>query len=254
MAKVHLTRGNFSEAAAVARDIVTNGPYSLQVPFSAVFDVNNENNAEVIFDIQYIRLNGEGSRIAMLAQGSNTNFGQNGSGGWGLQWIQEGFFEKYSVDDDRRNYTFSSIDPHPQNGRYYFGKWRDPNGVAADAHDSNFIVYRYADVLLILAEAVNEVQGPVSEAYDAINEVRARALLPDLTPGLSKDEFRDAVLFERHLELATEQHRWFDLKRTGRLQEVMEATGRNWDARYELFPIHQDEIDASAELQQNPGY
>ena len=79
----------------------------------------------------------------------------------------------------------------------------------------------------------------------AVNKIRIRANLPALTPGLSKDQFRDAVLFERHLELAYEEVRWFDLKRTGKLKDALIAAGKTWDDRYYLFPIPQSEIDAS---------
>ena len=254
LAKVHLTIGNFDSALEVARDVVNNGPYNLVTPFSAIFDVNNEGNEEVIFAIQYVRVNLEGSRMAWLATGNNTEFANFGRGGVGLQFVEEGMFEKYSEEDDRRATTFASLEPHPDNGRYYYGKWRDPQGISIDGHENNFITLRFADVLLILAEAANEVGGPSAEAYDAINRVRTRAMLPDLEAGLSESAFRDAVMFERHLELALEQHRWFDLKRTGRLEDVLTATGRPWDSRYLLFPIGQQELDASDALEQNPGY
>lgn len=109
--------------------------------------------------------------------------------------------------------------------------------------------------MLIEAEAENEINGASSLAYAGINKVRNRANLPDLTPGLSKDQFRDSVLFERHLELAYEEVRWFDLKRTGRLKLTLIADGKNWNDRYLLFPIPQTEIDASnGVIKQNPGY
>ena len=84
--------------------------------------------------------------------------------------------------------------------------------------------------------------------------IRARANLPDLA-GLSQDQFRDAVINERHFELAYEEVRWFDLKRTGRLKDALIAVGKNWDDRYLLFPIPQSEVDASnGKIVQNPGY
>lgn len=254
LAKVHLTRGDFPKALTLTQDVVGSGTYDLVTPFSAIFDVQNENNEEVIFDIQYVRVNLEGSRIPQLATGNNTQFAQNGNGGWGLQWAEEGLFEKYKTDDDRRNTTFTSLEPHPTNGLYYFGKWRDPSGVTADGHENNYITLRFADVVLMQAEAANEVNGPTEEAYTAFNKIRERALLPNLTEGLSKEQFRDSVLFERHLELALEQHRWFDLKRTGKLEEVMLSNAKPWDPKYLLFPIRQNELDASTVLEQNPGY
>mgnify|MGYP003633518421 FL=1 len=226
LAKVHLTMKNYDLALNVARDVVNNGPYRLLDSFADIFDVNNENNDEVIFDIQYVRVNGEGSRMAWLATGNNTNFANFGRGGVGLQHVEAGFFEKFSEDDDRRATTFASLEPHPDRGVYYYGKWRDPQGISVDGHENNFITLRFADIVLI----------------------------PDLTTGLSKDEFRDVVIFERHLELALEQHRWFDLKRTGKLAEVLTSTGRPWNERFLFFPIGPQELDFSDALEQNPGY
>ncbi|NJC25700.1 RagB/SusD family nutrient uptake outer membrane protein [Neolewinella antarctica] len=254
LAKVHLTLGDFPAAVSFAQDVIDNGPYELVTPFAAVFDVTNENNAEVIFDIQYARVNLEGSRMAQLSTGNNTAFTAFGRGGWGLQIAETQLFEKYLEVDDRRATTFSSLLPHPTNGFYYYGKWRDPQGVSIDGHENNFIVYRFADVLLIHAEALNEVNGPTPQAYAAINQVRTRAGLAGLEAGGSKEQFQDAVLYERHLELALEQHRWFDLKRTGQLKASLIAAGKPWDDRYLLFPIGQQELDISSQLVQNPGY
>src|SRR5699024_9869768 len=96
----------------------------------------------------------------------------------------------------------------------------------------NFPLFRYAEVLLIYAEASNEVNGPTPEAYTAINAVRERArfnnpdsVLPALS-GLSQTEFREAVWRELNWEFAGEAKRWFDLKRTGRLLEVMRESGK----------------------------
>ena len=116
-------------------------------------------------------------------------------------------------------------------------------------------MYRYADLVLVKAEAENEVNGASAAAYNEINKIRNRALLPNLKPGLTKDQFRDSVLHERNLELALEQIRWYDLKRTGRLKSAMESIGVRWNDKYYLFPIPRTEIDASnGKLTQNPGF
>ncbi|MEB3323686.1 MAG: RagB/SusD family nutrient uptake outer membrane protein, partial [Synechococcaceae cyanobacterium] len=116
------------------------------------------------------------------------------------------------------------------------------------------------------AEALNEINGgPTPEAYEAINEVRRRArfdgiseqdVLPDLS-GLTQEEFRDAVLLERRKELVGEGHRWFDLVRMNKLQELVPISKPNVIplANHVLFPLPLNEIDLNPNLlPQNAGY
>jgi len=118
---------------------------------------------------------------------------------------------------------------------------------------------RYSELLLIYAEALNEANnGPGIDAYKAINKVRNRAGLPSLD-GLSKSQFKEAVLQERRVELCFEGHRWFDLVRTGRLEEAVKSENsfnRNAQIKshHNLFPIPQREVDANRALGQNDGY
>ena len=144
----------------------------------------------------------------------------------------------------------------------------------------NFPVIRYADVLLLNAEVLNELNGPTATAYNSINLVRARAHgvytgggnytnhAYDLTPGLSQSDFREAVFLERRKEFIQESNRWFDLVRRG----VNTSTGNSYliDAlkklpgktgaflptanRDTLYPIPQTEISLNPKLTQNPGW
>jgi hypothetical protein len=124
----------------------------------------------------------------------------------------------------------------------------------------NIRIYRYADLLLIAAEALNELDRS-GEALPYLNQVRARArgnnnnILQDVTT-TNQSELRTAILRERRAELALEQHRWFDLVRTGQAAAVMQALGKNFVVgKHELFPIPQGEIDLSeGALEQNSGY
>lgn len=121
------------------------------------------------------------------------------------------------------------------------------------------IVLRYAEVLLLLAEAENEVNGPSAVAYDAINQVRTRVNMPNVATGLSQIEFRDEVIHERRVELAFEGTRWFDLVTLGiadeRINGINEGLGRTFNPnQQELLPIPQIEIDRIPSLSQNPGY
>ena len=145
----------------------------------------------------------------------------------------------------------------------------------------NMIVLRYAEILLIYAEAKNEVSGPDASVYDAINQVRRRAGQPDVTAGLSKEEMREKIRHERRVELALECKRFFDIIRWDIGEEVLNQPLMGMDARYvkdpsgeigltytpfkivdkvfsapknNLLPIPQSAIDRNPKLVQNPGW
>lgn len=177
-------------------------------------------------------------------------------------------------------------DDASQTGYYMRKRLDDKNLVLGAANWSgytsyqNYIIFRYADVLLNYAEAQNEVAGPDASVYEAVNKIRERSALPDLPAGLSKDEMRTAIRRERRVEFAFEDKRFWDLIRwriaeinlnkplhgisitvgaNGVLQYApIEAKGgdRKFYARNYLFPIPQDVIDKNPKLQgqQNPGY
>jgi hypothetical protein len=106
------------------------------------------------------------------------------------------------------------------------------------------------------AEALNEQSANNPAAYAAINRVRNRAGLPNLTANLSQAQFRDSLLLERRLELAFEGHRWYDLVRTKRLISAIKAQNPTLlvEERHYLYPIPQTERDVNSQLTQNPGY
>lgn len=128
--------------------------------------------------------------------------------------------------------------------------------------NNNRRMIRLADVLLMYAEAQNEAVGPDASAYEAINRVRARANMPDITPGLSKDAFRTAVRDERVLELSLEGDRVFDLLRWGIMAEVFtkhpeyrsNSGGKFVQGKNEYLPIPFNDVSANPKIKQNPGY
>lgn len=155
--------------------------------------------------------------------------------------------------------------------RVFTMKYIDKTAQSKSQNSNNPIILRYADVLLILAEAENEVAGPTAAAYEAIDAVRARAGLPGLRtvkPGLDKAGFREAVWLERRHELFAEFQDWFDLKRQGRWLQVMNnqvapypgaadpnsSTCRPRRAFQTLLPLPAAEIGANRKISQNPGY
>ena len=133
-------------------------------------------------------------------------------------------------------------------------------------HDNNWPYMRFADVMLMFAEVENALSGPTDAALGCVNALRERARNADGTPRSepagfslqevrSQAEFHDIILEERMRELAIEGHLWFDLQRTGRLEQVITEQGRNYDPRIELFAIPQNQIDLTkGQLTQNPGY
>jgi hypothetical protein len=128
--------------------------------------------------------------------------------------------------------------------------------------NNNRRMIRLADVLLMYAEAENEAVGPDANAYAAINRVRARANVPDITAGLSQDNFRAAVRRERVLELSVEGDRVFDLLRWGTIDDVFtshpeyrsNSGGIFVKNKHEYLPIPQNDINANPKLKQNNGY
>ncbi|MGC1632267.1 MAG: RagB/SusD family nutrient uptake outer membrane protein, partial [Gelidibacter sp.] len=126
-----------------------------------------------------------------------------------------------------------------------------------DNSPMNFPVLRYADVLLMKAEALNEL-GQTTDAKNYLNMVRNRAGLSDIQAGLNQTQFRDAVLKERRMELAFEGQRWFDLIRVNKGQfglDFLHSIGKNnASQKHLLFPVPQIEIDRNPNLTQNPGY
>ena len=138
-----------------------------------------------------------------------------------------------------------------------------------------WIIFRYAEVLLNYAEALNEAQGPVQGVYDAINQLRTRALMPSLPTGISQDSMRTRIHNERRVELCFEEHRFYDIRRwkLGNVYLNGPVMGMNiiksgsvltytptsvanrvWNDRNYFFPFDQAEIYKNPSLKQNPGY
>ncbi|GAA3580601.1 RagB/SusD family nutrient uptake outer membrane protein [Snuella lapsa] len=274
LGKVELTLGNYSEAIAALGNV--NG-YSLVPNYADIFGESNENNQESIFEVQYesgkgssFSVNGEGTGIGEGSVYSNL-FGPFGGGALVVNGSSNGsnrptqdLWDSYDPADIRRDVNI---------GQFGVDNVLYPKKlVAATAGplDSgiNSIVLRYADVILMHAEALNE-QGYVADgpAFDLINQIRNRAGLADLTSATvtNQAEFRLAIENERRWELAFENHRWPDLVRTGRAVEVMNGhetntggvpvTLNNISGNQLIYPVPQSEIDTNpALLPQNPGY
>src|SRR5690554_3755863 len=282
LGKVYLTRKEYDKAITQLRQVL-NLDYALLPNYADVFVPANKNHQESIFDVQFQGDNQLGEHSGFIytfaprqSNDAVINFpGQNGSG-WNIPTLD--IIAAYEQGDKRKDVSlregYTNLD-----GQWvaipFINKYNHPHSIRGVTND-NWPVLRYADVLLMLAEAINELEGPSSEAYGHLNAVRERAGLDPLN-GLNQDTFRTAVLKERRLELAFENHRWFDLKRTMSPEEM--ATFLNAYGEYEkthlttprfgipfspadfkfephevLFPIPADQIRINPELTQNLGY
>lgn len=244
LAKVQLTLGEKSAAETVLRRIVTQYEYSLLPDYASLWGVGNKNSAESIFEVQY-RSGGFGTGSPFTNYFSPNAFLQNGLGN-ARNRPTEDMYNAYEEGDLRKGISVADSYVN-QSGdvveAYYIMKYRSEPFTNNDS-DINWPVFRYSDVLLMLAEAI----GESPEAYGFINQVRARAGLAAIdasTPG----SFNEKLLQERRVELAFENHRWPDLRRFGVAQQTMQGMGLNPKM---LFPIPQREIDVTPGMQQNP--
>ncbi|CCH52057.1 RagB/SusD domain protein [Fibrisoma limi BUZ 3] len=261
LAKVYLTRRDWTNAVTKAKQVIDSGTYDLWTTFPEVFLIANKNGKESVFEMQAL---GGGFSEGSLMQGyMRPPFDRvNGVAGFGDDPPTENLYRTYRPDDKRRDvtlklYSATSTPAAPASITFpcYVYKYLDPSATGNGEGSNNYPILRYADVLLMYAEALNEQNGPTADAYAAINRIRRRAGLADLS-GLTKDQFRDAILLERRLELAFEGHRWYDLVRTGRLIDAMKAQNPSIvvPESHLLYPIPQTERDVNPQLTQNPGY
>jgi starch-binding outer membrane protein, SusD/RagB family len=262
LGKVYLTAGDFTKAKDKLKEVIDAGTYKLLDDYAALWPVANANNQESLFEVQF-KKGGTGTGSSFYNNFAPRNSGSSVikvgfAGGRNLPTAD--LIAAYEPGDYRKNVSLALGYTDNVTGKYvadpYTLKFQDTPFTDGDA-DNNWPVLRYADVLLMYAEAVNAVGGPVAEAYDAINAVRKRAKLAALPTGLSKSAFALAVEHERQVELAFEGHRWFDLVRNRRAVPVMNQhfkapVVQEFNA---VFPVPQTQIDINPDgIRQNPGY
>ncbi|MEX2572060.1 MAG: RagB/SusD family nutrient uptake outer membrane protein [Gemmatimonadota bacterium] len=256
---VYLTNSQPAQAETVLRRVVSSGQYSLVANYADLWGPSNENNMETVFEIQY---KAGGTDTGSQFTDYYTPFGGSGGVGAGnapqnlsedLEFIHEVQYGIEENDERGQGGTFDFTLNDEGEPNYYVKKWESTPFGPGDA-DNNFPVFRYADVLLMLAEAI----GESPEAYTLINQVRERA---DVTPidASTPGTFQEKLLFERRLEFITELKRWADLLRFGVAQQVMAsfdplaAYGHTPADIRTLYLIPQREIDvAPDEMTQNP--
>ncbi len=279
LGKSQLTQKKYAEALATLKQVTG---YSLNPVYADNFNPAKKNGPESIFEVQYQGGNdlGEWSNFAYifaprLSADAVTGFANTTPGGRNIP--TNDMIAAYEPGDLRKDaslktsYTLKgTVVPIP-----YVIKFTTPHTLTGRT-DNNWVILRYADVLLMMAEAINEQSGPTAEAFGYVNQVRKRAGLKDLA-GLDKAAFKTAIMQERRVELAFENHRWFDLRRTkspAELAAFMNAYGTKEKANptvnrggiafnaqdyvfsdYEyFFPVPAPQILINNKLTQNPGY
>jgi starch-binding outer membrane protein, SusD/RagB family len=287
--------GDYAKAATAFQTVRTLG-YTLDANYASLFDGSNERSPEIVWSIQNVRSSGAGGYLTQwnapvtspaIIQFTPQNQFQ----------AERPFYDSYNVNDIRKAGTWftslnynnktvawqwvTNLSPGIQTATQYGStgpvprKYVDPGAPAAAAEGIDYAILRYADVLLSLAEAINAQSGPTAEAYALVNQVRDRAKVPNLTPGLSTAAFRDSVFTERRFELAMELHGVFDNRRNwtwakGRVESNMAqiaalnrtpftSSVEKFDARpipdkWRLYPIPAHACELNAELVQNPGW
>lgn len=254
--------------------------YELEEDFLANWDNGNRNGKESVFAIQHIMgIGSDASGGNHLTHCSfNSGFTQTRPHVRPSSWK---YYDAYEDGDQRKDGSIAKTLYNPATGEYYtfeeprFRKYiatDDPLGSASN-RDINRTVFRYSEVLLLIAEAANEYNGgPTEEAYEAINQVRRRAFKSfpvtlksehDLPAGLDYEGFKQALIQEREFELLYEQKHWLDLVRWRILVKTLKNCGLDYDEYHKQdvslknyrFPIPQSQRDINpVGLWQNWGY
>lgn len=283
LGKVHLYQNDFPLAAPLLNEVINSSQFHLygtvgDEEFLNLFEFEAENSAESVFEIQYTGAEGAGFGCLQCSEG-NVMVGFSGVRGYNGPVYESGFgfnlptqevFDAFESSDLRRqlsildieawasqtgaDYTIGNQDPQTGHTGYYNKKYipreNENLGDANLTQPNNYRAIRYADVLLMAAEALNRGNIDDGLALDYVNLVRQRAGLPEVN--LSGGQLTDEIYRQRRLELVGEGHRFFDLVRTGRAADQIQGFTPN---KNEVFPIPLEEIQFSqGSWDQNNGY
>lgn len=283
LGKVLLYQNKFDAAASMLDNVINSNAFSLVTDFGSIFLAAGENGPESVFEIQYSNSSpyynwggvtrGQGNHSVQQCgiRGLNGSANMPYASGWSTNLPAQNLAAAYTAGDKRKAVTVLDIEaykaanpsfnityqiaPYKNTGLYnqkYLPRKGETSGQIELNYLNNYRTIRYAEVLLMAAEAFNRSTSPnVTKARSYVNKVRQRAfgdLLHDIN--LSGTALTEAIWNERRLELAMEGDRFFDLVRTGQAATKIQgfSAGKN-----EVFPIPQQEIEVSG-LTQNPGY
>ncbi len=292
LTELYMWEKKWAEAQPKLLDIINSGKYKLLDSYSSLFDGTTENSTETIFEVQMKANTGKGIGNFSTTYSAPNGEGYVPGGGWG--WIRPtqdivNEYETTPKEDPRLSYSIfrkgdnfeGQVFKDVVNGTgYATKKWSisGKNGAEIEQNfpwhtSANFAFYRYAEVLLMYAEVLNEL-GRSSEAVTYINQVRARPSvdMPALSTSLIKEQVFEAIRHERRVELSFEGKTGYDLRRWGIAGEFLRSSQRwqnnttinpQWggnffkfvDGKNDVFPIPQSEIDKSnGTLVQNDGW
>lgn len=277
LGKIYLYQNKFVDAANVLQDVIDSNNYSLVSNYNTIFENTGENGPESVFEVQYSDGEGAGFGCLQCSEG-NVAVGFNGIRNYSGPLFDSGYsfnvptqqaYDAYEVGDNRRDVailnivTFAAANNASYGTGYkhtgffnrkYLPRQGDLNiGDQNLTNPNNYRAIRYADVLLMAAEAYNRGGINDNTARLYLNQVRRRAF-GDNNHDISASgaALTDFILAERRFELMGEGHRFFDLVRTGRAAQSISGFTPN---KNELFPIPIEEIQFSnGNWQQNPGY
>ncbi|MGB0479890.1 MAG: RagB/SusD family nutrient uptake outer membrane protein [Flavobacteriaceae bacterium] len=277
LGKAYLYQDKFSDAATVLGNLIDNGPYQLVDDYSEIFENDGENGVESVFEVQYSDGEGAGfdclqcseGNVAVGFMGIRNHTGPTYDSGYSFNVPTQEAYDNFDNDDTRKDVSILDIvawaeeteatyvEGYEHTGFYnrkYLPRKGDQNiGDQNLTNPNNYRAIRYADVLLMAAEANNRGNLDETKALAYLNQVRERAF-GDSSHNSSATgaALTDAILDERRHELLGEGHRFFDLVRTGRAAQAIEGFVAG---KHELFPIPFQEIQFSAgNWDQNPNY
>lgn len=274
LARVYLEMGEYELCAEEAEALISSNQHPLFADYNDIFELENANSGEIIFAVNYSGTLSQGFKpnqyqVRLLPPNLRKN-GEGPTNAWGWEIPTEDLYNSFDPQDRRRDATFITSFTYSDGETVtfdpYIGKfWDQEDEPDGNNTDMDVIYLRTADIMLVYAEALNEINnGPDAIAYDMINKVRKRArfngtvelaILPDLS-GLNYQQFKDAILEERRHELVMEGSRYHDLVRMGKLVERVSAAKPSATPQpfHVLLPIPERERDLNPKLTQNSPY
>jgi starch-binding outer membrane protein, SusD/RagB family len=276
LGKVYLTLKRYPEAQQALSAVMSSGKYQLLPNYADLFEPSKKDYKETIFAMQYSEASAEVANQFIFMFAPHTSGGEVTkrpninivNAGWNQP--TDDLINAFEPGDKRKDVAigyWTGLDwDNKVRAIPYPAKYKPPVTAPDNRAGDNFPILRYADVVLMYAEVLNE-QGKTSEALPYVQQVRTRAGLTAPLSGLDKTALQNLIAKERQVELCFENHRWYDLKRTGKAIQVMTAHGQREKAQksflYEeayvitpnklLAPIPSNEILVN-KLTQNPGY
>lgn len=266
LARYYLNTKQWQKAADLTKDVIDLDKYSLFPDYTTLFHIANEGNDEVLWVQPCNSATGLGNTLVGLTFPNDFPFEGTQATFPAQIRIPNWFVDSYEPGDTRADSTVllksyvnrngAVVDAYGSFGSFPLKYGLDPSAQGGGSGGNDLPEMRYADILLMRAEALNELNGPNQESIDLINEVRDRAKIPDmeLTDFSSKESLRDAIFQERQWEFHFEDLTRIDMIRQGTFISDAISRGIKADSHHLLYPIPQAEIDANPNVTQNEGY